>query len=303
FTVNLVPILTAVTSEQTRNSAFALNAVLQGLGTFVGTLSGGLLPGLFARLLGESLDAPAPYRASLWVGAALALVAILPLSHVRDIQPVVSPGQRSARGPFPLWPIASACLYVYVRHAGWATGRAFWNAYMDAELRLSAASIGSIASVGQALAIVAPLVNPRLAARRSNGWIVMIATLGVAFSLAPLALIPHWAAAGVSRLIFVVASAIWLPAFQAFQMERIDPEWRSLAYGAVAMAMGLGFSSTSLAGGYVIAARGYRTLFTLGIFVTLASAALIWTILKRAVGVEAPVPRSGARSGADAPGG
>ena len=296
MTVNLVPALTAVAAEQNRNSAFSMNAVLQGAGTFVGTLVGGLLPGLFANLLGESVDAPAPYRASLWVGAVLALVAVTPLWFIRPIAPSVHSKQAKGRGPFPFWPVATVIAYVYLRHAGWATCQAFFNAYLDTDLRLSAASIGLISGVGQFLAILAPLLNTRLAARHSNGWTLIVTTLGVAASLLPLALVHHWAAAGLGRLVCVVASAIWLPALQSFHMERVDPQWRSLAYGAVAMGMGLGFSSTSLVGGYVIAARGYRTLFTIGIFLTLASATLLWGILRRARGTATPVPQPGARS-------
>jgi MFS family permease len=303
MTVNLVPALTAVTADQNRNSAFSMNAVLQGAGTFVGTLVGGLLPGLFANLLGESLDAPAPYRVSLWVGAVLALAAVIPLWFVRPIAPGTHSREAKERGHFPFGPIAIVIAYVYLRHAGWATCQAFFNAYLDTDLRLPTSSIGLISSAGQFLAILAPLLNPRLAARRSNGWTLIVTTLGVAASLVPLALVRHWAAAGLGRLVCVVASAVWLPALQAFQMERVDPRWRSLAYGAVAMGMGLGFSSTSLVGGYVISARGYRALFTMGIFVTLASAALLWGILRRAKDTLVPVPQPGERSRAGAPGG
>jgi MFS family permease len=280
LTVNLVPALTAVTADQNRNRAFSMNAVLQGAGTFAGTLVGGLLPGLFAGLLDESLDAPAPYRVSLWVGAALALLAVLPLWFVHPVGPGTQAKEAEKRGPFPFWLIAPVIAYVYLRHAGWATCQAYFNAYLDTDLRLPTSSIGLIGGAGQFLAILAPLLNPRLAARRSNGWTLLVTTLGVAASLVPLALFRHWAAAGLGRLICVVASAVWLPALQAFQMERVDPEWRSLAYGALAMGMGLGFSSTSLAGGYVIAARGYRTLFTAGIVISLLSAALLWVLLR-----------------------
>jgi MFS family permease len=290
FSVNLIPTLTAVTAERNRNSAYSLNAVLQGAGTFVGTLVGGLLPGMFARLLGESQDAPGPYRYALWVGAGLGLAAILPLILVGDIGAVASTKQAGKRGPFPLWPIASIVVYVYVRHAGWATGRAYANAYMDTELHLSTASIGLITSAGQFLAILAPLLNLRVAARRSNGWIVLVTTLGIAASLIPLALIPHWAAVAAGRLVFVVLSSAWLPALQAFQMQRVDPEWRSIAYGAVAMAMGSGFGTMSLAGGYVVAARGYRTLFALGVVLSLVAAALIWAILRVQSRQEASLP-------------
>jgi MFS family permease len=281
FSVNMVPTLTAMTDgQQNRTSTLSLNAVLQGAGSFLGTFVGGLLPGLFARLLNQSLDAPAPYRYALWVGATVSGLAILPLVFSGQIGTVASTARQERRSPFPLWPIVTTFAYVYVRHAGWATGRAFWNAYMDTDLHLSAAAIGGITSVGQALAILAPLINPRLAARRSNGWIAMMATMGIAVSLVPLALIPHWTAAGLSRLIFVVVSAVWLPAVQAFQMERIDPEWRSIGYGAVAMAMGSGFGSTSIVGGYIVAAAGYRTLFALGIALSLIAAGVMWGILR-----------------------
>jgi MFS family permease len=280
FSVNMVPTLTAMTSEQNRVSALSMNAVLQGAGSFLGTFVGGLLPGVFARLLGESLDAPGPYRYALWIGAAVATLAILPLLFSGQIGTVATATRQERRSSFPLWPIVTVFVYVYVRHAGWATGRAFWNPYMDTDLSLSTASIGLINSAGQALAILAPLVNPWLARRRSNGWIAMMATLGVAISLVPLALIPHWTAAAASRLVFVVVTAVWLPAVQAFQMERIDPEWRSIGYGAVAMAMGSGFGSTSIVGGYVIAAAGYRTLFGAGIALSLVAATIMWGILR-----------------------
>ena len=282
FSVNMIPTLTTMASEQNRVHALSLNAVLQGAGTFAGTLVGGLLPGMFGSLLHQSLDAPGPYRYALWVSAAVSGLAMMPLLFSRQTEAVATGARQVRSSPFPLWPIATIFLYVYVRHAGWATGRAFWNAYMDTELHLSAASIGLIASAGQALAILAPLLNPRLAARRSNGWIAMVATLGVAFSLVPMVLIPHWAAAGLSQLIYAVVSAIWLPALQAFQMERIDPEWRSIGYGAVAMAMGSGFSSTSIAGGYIVAASGYRALFALGIALSLVATGIMWGILRHA---------------------
>jgi predicted MFS family arabinose efflux permease len=243
---------------------------------------------MFARLLNQSLDAPGPYRYALWVGATVSGLSILPLAFSGRIGTIATTTRRERRSPFPLWPIATVFAYVYVRHAGWATGRAFWNAYMDTDLHLSAAWIGGITSIGQALAILAPLINPRLAARRSNGWIAMIATLGIAVSLVPLALVPHWTAAAASRLIFVVVSAVWLPAVQAFQMERIDPEWRSIGYGAVAMAMGSGFGSTSIVGGYIVAAAGYRTLFALGIALSLLAAVIMWGILRHATRASEP---------------
>ena len=60
-----------------------------------------------------------------------------------------------------------------------------------------------------------------------------------------------------------------MPALQVFQVETVAPEWRSMAYGAISMAMGSGFGTASYGGGYLIAKWGYNTLFLLGAGVSL----------------------------------
>jgi MFS family permease len=259
--VNIVPALMATTSSDIRHSAYALTTSVQNLGMFLGTLCGGILPGLFARLIGSSLDLPAPYRYALFAGAAVGGIAIVPLARISPPRTRAVASAAKPRGAFPLIPIALMIGYVYIRHAGWATCQAFWNAYMDADLRMSTSSIGLITGAGQLLAMLASLMTPRLAARRGNSWTLVATTVGVALFLLPIGLVPHWSAAGLGRLGILALSAAWIPALQVFQMELVDEQWRSLAYGAVSMAMGLGFSSTSLVGGYIIVAAGYRPLF------------------------------------------
>jgi len=282
--VNLVPGLTTATTARNRGRAFALYSAFTSLGMLVGTLVGGLLPGLFGQTLSQTLDMPGPYRLALWTSTIPGLVALIPLGLLRPIGQVAIREQTKARGPFPFVSMVPMIVYVILRHSGWATCQAFCTPYMDVGLHLSASAIGLITSVGMLLAILAPLITPRLAARYSNGWTLTMSTLGISISLLPLALIPHWAAAGLARLSILVLSAIWLPAFQVFQMDMVDSEWRSLAYGAVSMAMGLGFGTTSLAGGYIIAAVGYRPLFLLGVGLSLAGAAFLWVMLRRRAG-------------------
>ena len=53
--INLVPALMATTTAQNRNDAYALSGALKSLGTFLGTVSGGMLPGVFANLLHQTL--------------------------------------------------------------------------------------------------------------------------------------------------------------------------------------------------------------------------------------------------------
>lgn len=279
--VNLIPTLMANTTEWNRNSAYALNSAFRETGTLAGTLVGGLLPGLFANVIGQTLGDPAPYRYALWVGAGLGLVAVTPLTFVKRVKSTAAKARIKPSGAAPIIPILTMGIYVYVRHAGWATCKGFCNAYMDTDLHLTASSIGLIGSVAQIGAIIATLITPRLLSLYSNGRVLFVTTIGVSLSLLPMALIPNWVAAGLGRIIYQIVSAIWIPTLQVFQMELVDSEWRALTYGATAMVMGFGFGSMSLAGGYIIAARGYGSFFFIGACFELLSAAILWWILKK----------------------
>ena len=283
--VNLIPTLMANTTNFNRNSAYALNSAGREAGTMVGTLVGGLLPGFFGGLIGQTLDAPAPYRYALWVGAGLGLIAVMPLTLVKRVKSPTTKAKVRPSGPAPIIPVLTMAIYIYVRHAGWATCRGFCNAYMDTELRLPASSIGLLGSIAQIAAIAASLITPRLLSRYSNGRVLFVTTIGVSLSLLPVALVPHWAGVGLGRIAYQVVSAIWIPTLQVFQMELVDSEWRSLTYGATAMAMGFGFGSMSLASGYIIASRGYSTFFFVGAGIELVAAGILWWILKRKSGV------------------
>jgi MFS family permease len=275
FNVNMAPALMSLTTAHERNNAFSFSSVSRGLGTFVGAVVGGFLPALFIILLGETAADPGPYRWSLWIGAALGVLALAPLIW---LSPIDTRSDRAAAGPetpFPrLW-VALIVLHVILAHAAFATCQSFCNAYMDTELGLSAASIGLLTGAGQFAAMFAPLLVPTLAQRYNNRWTLSMATVGMAVSLAPLVLFAHWLAAGLGRLGMMALEAMWLPALQVFQMETVAARWRSLSYGIVSMMMALAFASVSLAGGYIIAAWGYRPLFLMGIVTSLMGAALM----------------------------
>lgn len=280
ISINQVPALMVVTSMQNRTSAYAFNGVARGIGTFAGTIVGGFLPMLFALLMGENVETPGPYRAALFLGAALALVGLVPLILLSPTKAVVHNTQTEAPLPFPFLPVALLVLHVYLSQLGPAACQFFCSAYMDTTLLLSAAAIGLLTGIGQFTTILAPLFAPRLAARHGNGWTMMVASLGTAVSLLPLALIPHWAAAGTGRLGALALAAIWMPAFQVYQMELVDARWRSVTYGIVSMAMGCAYASIGFVGGRVVSHWGYNSLFGIALGMTLLGTALMGAMLR-----------------------
>jgi MFS family permease len=281
FSVNLVPALMTVTTAENRSKAYALNSALRGLGTFIGTLIGGTLPVFFAAVFGQSLNSTAPYRTALFTGVALGLAAMLPMFLIKYRERVDREQRTAAGGKFPFLFIFLLVLHVYFSHSVWAIARVFCTAYMDADLKLTPLSIGLIIGAGQSVAVLAPFLIPLLTARRGNGWLLMATSVSMTVALIPLAMIHHWAAAGFSIMGILALSAVWLPVLQVYQMEMVESRWRSLGYGAIAMALGLSFGSLCLIGGYVATAGGYRSVFWLGIGLTIAGVLVLGALLRR----------------------
>ena len=255
FSVNSVPALMLVTTDENRSAAYALTGVLRGIGSFIGTLIGGILPGLVAWLMirpGASPIDPrsaSPYAWALSISAISGLATIIPLARIRGgLRPSRREAQPVDRGPFPAALVIALIVYVFLRHMGWTTSQAYSGPYMDTDLHLPTPTIGLLTSIGQIAAIGATLLLPRMTKRWSHGRIVAFSTMMQIVSLAVMASFRHWSAAGLGLVGIQVSAGIWLPELQIFQMELVDEGWRGLAYGAVAMAMGLGFGSMSIFG-------------------------------------------------------
>ncbi|HRJ42155.1 MAG TPA: MFS transporter [Caldilineaceae bacterium] len=289
FSINFVPALMAATLPENRNSAYALSSTLRSCGTFLGTISGGLLPRLLAAMVGQGLDSPVPYRLGLWIGPVIAVLAIIPLLRIREQGTVAANVESVPTGGFPTLSVALLILFVSLSQAASATCQAFCNAYMDTELTLSPSTIGLIMGVGQFAAIFGPMVLPRMARLRGNGWTLLVITLGSGLSLTPLIFFPHWLGAGMGIVGTLILAAMWMPTLQVYQMEMIAPRWRSLAYGTVSMAMGLNFALISYGGGYVVAGLSYATLFGVGLLLSVGGAGLMG-VLVRKPGLIAAVP-------------
>ena len=281
FSINFVPALMAATLPENRNSAYALSSTLRSMGTFVGTVSGGLLPGLLATLVGQGLDSPAPYRLGLWIGPLIAAIAIIPLLRIREPRVVPSSEKIVLDGVFPVMPVGLIILFVSLSQAASATCQSFCNAYMDSRLSLPPSTIGLIMGVGQFAAIFAPMALPRMARMRGNGWTLSVVTLGSALALTPLIFFPNWIGAGLGTIGTLTLTAMWMPTLQVYQMEMIAQRWRSLAYGIVSASMGLNFAMISYLGGMVISGWSYAALFGMGLLLSVGGAGLMGVLVRK----------------------
>jgi predicted MFS family arabinose efflux permease len=208
----------------------------------------------------------------LWIAAAMLGPAVLAVLSIREPEAVRQEERVEQRGAPPVGLFAALALAIFLLAVGAGAARSFYNVYLDDALRVPTATIGTLSAAGQLVAAMAALSVPALSARWGHARVYAAASLGVALWLLPLALIPHWGAAALGYLGVTSLNAITLPVINVYQMELVEPRWRTAMSGMTSMANGLSWSATTFVGGYVIAAVGYRTLFMAGVALTLAGA-------------------------------
>lgn len=277
YFVNSTPFLMTVTTPTERNHVYAANVALWPLAGVAGSLVGGFLPGMLAVPLGVSLNHPGPYRYALLLAALVMVPAVVALTQVaegEEAAPDPLDVPKNSAGPIAL--ITMLALAIMLRVVGEGVVRTFINIYLDTQLSMSTASIGALLATGQLLAVPAAVIMPLLTARWGNGKTYLVCNWGLAVTLLPMMLAPHWAAAGLGYMGLMALTAIARPAIVVFQMELVPPAWRTIMSGATTTAVGLGWGVASLAGGYVIAKLGYPSLFFSGVLLAAAGALLFW---------------------------
>jgi len=290
--VNTIPYLMDVTNLEERNYVFAMVGVLLALSGFVGNLIAGLLPILFARTLGLTLDQPAPYRFPLLLGAIAVIPCLLALSLTRDIGAERQQEAEITRGtaaPLPLELIIVMMLVILLVRTGDGAARTFFNVYLDAALHASTALIAMMSAVVQLLAVPAALLAPLLIARLGLGRAIVLGSLGIALSLLPLALVPRWEAVGLGTAGVIVLTSITVPAFTVLHQEMMPLRWRTTMSSSATLARGLGWSSIALIGGFIITNLGYRSFFLTGAGLVAAGSLLFWAYFRVPRGPSASV--------------
>jgi len=279
YFVAQVPFVVGITAPEERAPVFAVQVVVSQVAGFGGSLLGGALPELLAPVMSVAWEDPAPYRVTLLLAAGLSLPAawlILRTKAEPEAQLRAARAERRGpeRAPWALIVIFSLALLLETSTVG--VCKTFYNVYLDKELGVSTASIGLLFGVVQLLSAAAAMIMPRLARRWGNARVFAGSSLGVALSMLPLALVPHWLAALAGRVGISAFASISSPAINVYQMEIVEPRWRATMSGTLSTSRRLSWMALAAAGGYVISAAGYKPLFLAAAALTLAGTALFW---------------------------
>ena len=283
YLVNGMPFLSGATGGAERDHAFSAMAALQPLAAFVGAAAGGLLPGLFAAAFRSAAHSPVGFRWAIVLSGVLLGPALWALAATREAPaPRTDTRTRSAGAGAPLGIIAIFALIVVLRYAGRGATETFYNVYLDSALRLGTAPIGALKAVSQLVAFPAALAMPALVGRWGKQRTIVVGTAAMAAATLPLALVPHWAAAGAGFTVITALLSLTMPAIMVYSQEAVPPGARSLIAGAMNMAAGVGLAPSALSGGILIEAAGYRAQFLAAAALSAVSAVLFAAFFRMA---------------------
>jgi len=275
FTVNSAPFMMGATSPEERNHAFSLQGALFSLAGFAGSLVAGFLPDLFSVNLALPSYHPAPFRYSLFLAGASLIIGMLTILATREVN--LEQEQESVSkiaGPIPLALIGMMGFVALLRMTGESAPNIFFNVYLDTELHASTALIGSLVAICRLIAGVAALSMPLFVTRWGKERVIGWGMLGVALSILPLALIPHWGAAEIGFIGVMTLSAIVFAAFFVYGQELVSPGWQAIMSGIIATGGGVGGSFIVIFGSHIITAYGYDSFFLTTAILTTAGGLL-----------------------------
>lgn len=265
FFVNAPPYLIALVGPERRDQAFSYQVALWATAGFAGSLLGGLIPGWTATALNLTLADPTPYRYPLMLAAVMIVPALVVLWLIPEVRPLPAANRPQKQGgDLPRNSMVTLALIRMLQVGSMGAISPFFNVYMDTVLQVPTAQIGLITSLGRLLSAPAALVTPWFAKRWGNAQVVIWVTVITSVCIVPLALIPHWLAAGFGFITMIGLSSIRYAAFVLYSLSIVPPRVRPTVNGIQEMAAGASFTITSLVGGQLITLFGYAPLFLSG---------------------------------------
>jgi MFS family permease len=259
------------------STAFSVQIALLAVSAFAGSLVGGLLPQQVAALIGTTLSDPAAYRYPLLLAAFVLIPGVWAIAVARPIavsnataDTPVPPTDVPAVSPRAITRLLGLIALVrLLQVSGLAITNTFFNVYLDSALAVPTVQIGMLSAAGRLLAAPAALLAPLLGRRLGNHTTVIVACTGTALCMLPLALVPHWGAAGFGFIGVSALSAVRYASSLVYFLDQVPPNRRSTVMGVTEMAAGFSFAGLTLGGGYLAVTAGYQALFLLGAGITM----------------------------------
>jgi MFS family permease len=243
------PLMARSSTSYERTHLFGTGQASRIATSFLGSLIGGFLPGLFALLLIVPIDSPITFQLTLIVWVLACIIGIVPLlwlkepksfnSEFVDVQPEGSiPAPTEPTGKVSIVARFIICSLLVGLGAGLIVPLMnvfFWEFYY-----LPTYMVGTIIGLGQATMATGVLLSPILASRIGKvKSVVLTQSLSLPFILL-MALIVNPLVAIVSYLLRGALMNATMPVGQTLRMELVPSSWRPNLQALNSSAMSIG---------------------------------------------------------------
>lgn len=258
FTVGMVaggPLMVESSDAHERTHLFGFQAALSMGISVIGSNLGGLLPKLFGALLGTGADTVPALKATLLVGVALFVLAVLPLVPMREERRSIA-SVRTAGSSWLRLTNRAIVARLVVPQAIIGLGAGFimplQNVFLNRYLGASTAQIGLIFAVSSAVTGTATLASPLLANRWGKVRSIAASQLASLPFLAVMGLVPHLWAYAVASWIRTSLMNLVNPIISNFSLEVVQQQERATVNSLINMTWNLGWAVSGWAGGWIM---------------------------------------------------
>ena len=255
------PFITEHSSARERTHLFSAFFSVELLAGVAGSMLGGWTPRLLLHLpAGAGMGLLVAYRITLLIGAAIALVAVLPMAWLAGVREAVITHTRETTGKAAraLTPLA---VNAFLIGAGAGLVIPFMNLYFATRFQCSSAQIGVFFAIAAVTTAIAAALGPAFARRFGK--------LRTATAMELLSL-PFLITLGAERSLAIAVGAFWMratlmqagiPLINAFVMESLPPSLRARASSLNNTVWNGGWAVSATLSGIIIQRFGYAVPF------------------------------------------
>jgi MFS family permease len=274
--VNHVPFLSDNAPRSRRAEALALWSAVQVVVRMFWSLAGGFLPGLMGAALDTSTDMPEPFRYALFFGAALSLMAALPLLRMpghagRNThgEPATRDDDEPSTSPWSTF-FGIAALS---GSRGFSVGLTFpfFNVFFEEELHIGTTLIGAIFFLSQLVGLPATFSAPALVRRFGATLVILPARTVGGVALGIMGTVINLPVAMVMFLLTRATEVIDNPSDQHFSTQILPRRYWARIQGFRVCGFQLFNFAGSVLGGLLILDYGYGAAFGLACIARIAS--------------------------------
>ncbi len=279
------PLMTALEPRANRTYLFSAQFAANLIAGFLGSLVGGWLPSLFAKI--ASID-PKSLQAIQWtvmVAGALYLVTALPLWKLTEVRPAEPSEGRGWHIPRPARRIILVLLVPNI-FIGLGAGLIipFLNIFVEGKFGISYAALGAVFAWSQLGMAIAVMVQPIIAERfGKTASIVIVQGLSLPF-ITMLGFSPNFVLVAAALFVRSALMNAANPIYAEFTMGEVREAWRPSLAAAEAMVWSAGWTVGPFVSGWVRSAlgftAGFNVLFVAMLVLYATGIAYTWFVLR-----------------------